>query len=85
MSKFDMVICRTCKFWDLFVEGMGFCRRNAPELAIMDPEQMAKKCRMRIVSPIQGLWPITQGDDFCGEHQPVLVEKKEKQHEPTNS
>jgi hypothetical protein len=58
-------ICMTCRYWEHPSDFpheinnpdqiMGLCRRNPPIPA--DP-----KSRF-------GVWPITEADDWCGEHQ----------------
>lgn len=55
--------CRTCRWWDRYpTKDKGHCHRRAPqpESSYDDdgyPDQ-----------PIP-LWPQTDGDDWCGEHE----------------
>ncbi len=76
MSRLSGEICRTCRAWDLFGEGMGQCRLRSPELALMDPEIMAKRTNLKIASPMQAMWPVTFADDWCFEHKPYETKKE---------
>ena len=50
--------CENCRFWQLTGEARGQCRRYAP-----------RSERTREGSRCTTIWPFTQGNDWCGEHQ----------------
>jgi hypothetical protein len=62
----DRPTCGTCPFWNdistIEDEDIGECKRCSPRLATLDSQlnedEMAR----------QGLWPITEFDEWCGEH-----------------
>ena len=47
-------ICRTCSFYDSFVEGSGECRRYAPVVKFVQKETKAA-------------FPVIGSADWCGE------------------
>lgn len=56
------VLCRTCAYWvqdgrrrPFSSSDLGGCRRNPPQI-VLTP------------NGARGLWPVTNADDFCGEH-----------------
>ena len=56
--------CRACRFWrpgrvDARGPDWGECRRMPPSLPAIEEEKLVHV----------GLWPHTQGDDWCGEWQ----------------
>ncbi|MEJ1992897.1 MAG: hypothetical protein P8X50_14700 [Maritimibacter sp.] len=56
MSK----LCKDCRYWDSEeYRGSGLCRRKAPVLEV----------RGGTVVTETGLWPMTQGYDWCGEFE----------------
>lgn len=52
--------CENCRFWvpinEQDAEGTGECRRHAPR-----PSADYSRC---------GIWPSTEQDSWCGEHEP---------------
>jgi|GEM_PF-609111 len=53
--------CQTCRFWNDCLYGRGGCRRYAPRPFVDGEKGMT-------------LWPFTESDDWCGEHQPIAAE-----------
>jgi hypothetical protein len=51
--------CNNCRFWQHWggSSGMGFCRAEPPE---MNHSQKA-------------IWPVSEGQDWCGRHEPNMA------------
>ena len=50
--------CDSCKFWESMGAGEGFCRRHSPT---------CKGVGWGHDDPVDGVWPWTEGHDWCGE------------------
>jgi len=50
--------CGKCRFWSTDTEATGCCRRYAPR-------------PLTNGTPTETLWPVTDHDDWCGEHRPL--------------
>jgi len=66
--------CETCRWWEGGVtkNGNGICRRHTPK-AVVAVAWVPKLLRaFGGVTSMQwpAQWPITEEDDWCGEHQP---------------
>lgn len=67
--------CETCRFWDSLDATGGYCRRLPPVFVLNDfgpvqREDMERDSRLLGESPsddLQGQWPSTEPDDWCGE------------------
>jgi hypothetical protein len=57
--------CGTCRFWSEMDEGIGECHRAPPALPATESHVVAA-VRMR-QGIWDGVWPSTEGDDWCGE------------------
>ncbi|MCX8004046.1 MAG: hypothetical protein N2688_03670 [Burkholderiaceae bacterium] len=62
-------MCETCRFWTrdygrLTSETDAECRRHAPTPACYDASGDA-------FPSLNAAWPITEADDWCGDHRPM--------------
>jgi len=66
-------MCDTCRFWTrdygrLTSESDAECRRHAPA------PMLYPNTTLDVAFPVAA-WPITEADDWCGEHQAMLQVK----------
>lgn len=64
--------CGVCRFWRRkhgADEEFGKCRRNAPSVAIIDPQKPGNE-NLGISRDLEALWPGTFEEEWCGEFQP---------------
>ena len=57
-------VCASCRFW---TEETHLCRRHAP-LPIADSRESGGDSK--------AVWLATDGEDWCGEYEPVLIEEE---------
>lgn len=71
--------CHTCRYWRENMgsdgqnhgwDGMGLCRRHAPRPVVVDGIGENQPGRLSAEEVGDGFtaWPITFGNDWCGEH-----------------
>ena len=57
--------CETCRWWDRFdlrsMQDVGYCRIGPPN----NYTSLVEAVKQR-----DGLWPMVNADDWCGEHRP---------------
>jgi hypothetical protein len=65
MAKPSTVLCSTCDYWDAITQlgDIGKCRRNAPASGATQSQMTTNHV----------YWPVTQGIDWCGEHQAFVA------------
>lgn len=54
------IYCMKCRFFDAFLNEMGYCRRYAPR---------PSKDEAALSADAQ--WPVTLDSDWCGEGEPA--------------
>lgn len=52
--------CKDCTFWNLLEANQGQCRRHAPQLVAFEVDDQVK---------FQSKFPVTAGEDWCGDFQ----------------
>ena len=58
-------VCASCCYW---AEETHVCRRRAP-LPIVDSREKSS-------GELRALWLATDGEDWCGEYEPVFIEEE---------
>jgi hypothetical protein len=69
--------CETCRFWaDDKTEGGGECRKALPRAVVSAP-WLPKFLALGKVRKMvwRAAWPLTEPDDWCGEHQPAATKE----------
>ena len=61
--------CATCHFWE---EQSKHCRRHAPRPTLGNSDSDA---------PQSAVWVVTDGEDWCGDYEPVLEDEDLEEHE----
>ncbi len=61
--------CETCRFWDDQGDS-GMCRRHAPRMILC---QVAPPEGIEPHQAEDAVWPWTEPDDWCGDHEPTGV------------
>lgn len=63
-------VCASCRFWS---EANHLCRRYAPMPMVDAAEKGGRELHAR--------WTATDGDDWCGEYEPILMEEEYEEQE----
>ena len=67
----DVPQCKNCRFW--FYTGFSNaaeCRQSAPTISAKPIPVTRGGSRIGHRVEQRGVWPMTSGDDWCGQHEP---------------